>query len=46
VSADCSSCIGSNCVNIWTGFIGIVIDGVDCVDGVGGVLGTDDVVDC
>ena len=46
VSADCSSCIGSNCVAIWTGFVGIVIDGVDCVDGVGGVLGTDDLVDC
>ena len=34
VSADCSSCIGSNCVDVSTG-----------VDGVGGVVGTDSVAD-
>ena len=46
VSADCSSCIGGNCVDVWTGFVGIGIDGADCVDGVGGVVGTDSVADC
>ena len=49
VSADCSSCIGGNCVDVWTaaGFVGIGADRVaDCVDGVGGVVGTDRVADC
>ena len=42
VSADCSSCIGSTCAAIWNGFVSFVIDAVDCIDGVGGALGTDD----
>ena len=46
VSADCSSCIGSNCVDVWTVFVGIGIDGADCVDGVDGVVVTDDIVEC
>ena len=46
MSADCSSCIGGNCVDVWTGFVGIGIDGADCVDGVGGVVGMDSVADC